>query len=185
MLRWPFPDSDCGLEGAVLGGGVTRSTGFGSVLGCGRPRLPVRAGQRAMKSTITRPSSSPASSWRKWPALRMVGWLRARVPGRSFCRIGAIAPVIGALSLNASRTLLPFPRVDLRHVHFIVSAGCWGGRGPHAGRNSNRGEVETDRWLLPFQSIRQISAVAGPGSTNEKRTKAIWLPSGAQAGLKF
>ena len=107
------------------------------------------------------------------------------MPGRSFCRIGAIAPVIGALSLNASRTLLPVPRVDLRHVHFIVSAGCWGGRGPHAGRNSNRGEVETDRWLLPFQSIRQISAVAGPGSTNEKRTKAIWLPSGAQAGLKF
>ena len=38
-----------------------------------------------------------------WPAFWMVGWLRPRVPGMSFRRIGAIAPVIGSLSLNAIR----------------------------------------------------------------------------------
>ena len=85
------------------GGVHASSTGFRSVLGCGRSRLPVRAGQRGMKSMTTRPSSSPASSWRKWP--KRCGWSGgwARVPGRSFCRIGAIALVIGSLSLNASK----------------------------------------------------------------------------------
>ena len=56
-----------------------------------------------MKSAITAPSSSPASSWRKWPAPWSTGCCRLAAPGTVRFSIGAIGPVIGSRSLNAIR----------------------------------------------------------------------------------
>src|SRR6185437_4342901 len=61
------------------------------------------AGWARTNSAITAPSRSPASSCRKWPAPSMTGCSSPAAPGTVSFRMGAIAPVIGSRSLNATR----------------------------------------------------------------------------------
>src|SRR3989442_7744667 len=92
------------------------------------PRVRRRTGAhaalvRAMKSTTARASSSPLSSWRKWPAPVMVvcGWPSA--PGIACWRMRSAPPVIGSESLKAVRNgFVQRPRTS-HALRFGAAAG--------------------------------------------------------------
>ena len=84
-----------------------------------------------MKAATTRPSSGPASSWRKWPAPARVGWSRPRAPGTCGARIGAIAAGdrVGVAEGDEER-LLPLRPGPPRPPGWPRWPGRRGGSGP-------------------------------------------------------
>jgi hypothetical protein len=85
------------------------------------------------KSTITRASSGPRSSWRKWPAPSIVVWGCPAVPGMS-SRSGRSAPlVMGSESLNAQRNGLSKLRSDSQASRLGFDSGSSGVAGTRVG----------------------------------------------------
>ena len=84
-------------------------------------------------SAITAPSSSPASSWRKWPAPASTGCSRPAAPGTARFSTGAIAPVIGSRSLNATRNGLSHAASRCQAARLASDAGLSGSAGTRFG----------------------------------------------------
>ena len=98
---------------------------------------------------MTLPSSSPASSWRKWPAFAMVGWSRPRAPGTCCWRIASMPPVIGSESLKAVRN-------GRSHSPSAAHASAVGGGGRVVGPGRHQGGHRPDADLALLGRERRV-----------------------------
>jgi hypothetical protein len=64
--------------------------------------LPLQLGRADEREDVAGRGPRRRPSCRKWPAPVITGWSRPRAPARAVRRIGAIPPVIGSPSLNAT-----------------------------------------------------------------------------------
>ena len=106
----------------------------GGILAAGQaPAVPL-PGVAATRSTITRASSGPASSCRKWPPPAMVAWGRPRAPGTRVWKGRSPPLVIGSRSEKAVRSGLSHRSSTCHAARLAPAAGSSGLVGTSVGK---------------------------------------------------